>query len=256
MARVNTIENNQLIFLGTGGGRFTVFNQIRKSGGIWFKLNDKLFAIDPGPGALVEAIKHKLYPNRLSGIFLSHRHLDHCADINSVIESMTEGGHKKRGTVLAPYEATEIDPVILRYNRKNFTLINQKEFSTYEVDRVKIETKAKHLHTTETYGAVFSFNNYSFAFIPDTLYFDELPKIYRADIVIMNTVFHHKRAGFKHLSSDDVYIFLEQFKPKKLIITHFGLSFLRDKPWDVAKKISSETGCDVVAAYDGMVVDL
>ncbi len=256
MGKVNTIENNQLIFLGTAGGRFTVFNQIRKSGGIWFKLNNKLFAIDPGPGALIESIKHKLYPSKLSGIFLSHRHLDHCSDINAVIESMTEGGHKKRGVVLAPYEATEEDPVILKYNRNNFKLINTQEFKTYEVDGVLIETKSKHIHTTETYGAIFSFENRAFAYIPDTLYFEELPKLYRVDIVIMNTVFHHQRSGFKHLSSDDVYRFLDVFKPKKTIITHFGLSFLRDKPWEVAKKISEKTGCDVVAAYDGMVVNL
>ncbi|AEA33150.1 MBL fold metallo-hydrolase [Hippea maritima] len=256
MGRINTISDNQLIFLGTGGGRFTVFNQIRKSGGIWFKLNGKLFAIDPGPGALVEAIKHKLYPSKLSGVFLSHRHLDHSADINAIIESMTEGGHKKRGTVLAPYEATEVDPVILHYNRKNFHLINQTEFSTYEVDGVKIEVKAKHLHTTETYGAVFSFSSHKFAFIPDTLYFDDLSELYRADIVIMNTVFCHTRPGFKHLSSDDVCKFLEKHRPKKLIMTHFGLSFLKEKPWEVAKQIASETGVDVVAAYDGMVVEL
>ncbi len=251
--RINTISDNQLIFLGTAGGRFTVFNQLRKSGGIWFNINGKIFAIDPGPGALIESIKHKLMPNKLSGIFLSHRHLDHCADINAVIESMTEGGHKKRGIVIAPYDATEIDPVILRYNRKNFTLINTNGFSTYVIDDVKIETKAKHLHPVDVYGAIF---DNRFAYIPDTSYFDDLPYMYQADIVIANVVFCHKKKGFKHLNSDDVYRFLEIFKPKKFIMTHFGLSFLKKKPWEIAKEISNNTGCDVVAAYDGMVVDI
>ncbi len=251
--RINTISDNQLIFLGTAGGRFTVFNQLRKSAGIWFKINNKLFAIDPGPGALIEAIKHKLQPSSLSGIFLSHRHLDHCADINAIIESMTEGGHKKRGTVLAPYDATEIDPVILRYNRKNFTLINTNEFSSYDVDGIKIETKARHIHTVDVYGAIF---DNRFSYIADTRYFDDLPNMYKTDIVIANVVFCHERKGFKHLSSDDIYKFLEVFKPKKFIITHFGLSFLKKKPWEVAKEISDKTGCDVVSAYDGMVVDI
>ena len=256
MARINTVSDNQLIFLGTGGGRFTVFNQIRKSGVIWFKLNGKLFAIDPGPGALIEALKHKLHPNKLSAIFLSHRHLDHSADINTIIESMTEGGHQKRGVVFAPHEATDIDPVILLYNRKNYTLINQKEFETYDIDGVRIEVKCKHQHTTETYGAVFSYKSYGFAFIPDTAYFDELADCYKSKIVIMNTVFCKRRTNFKHLAAEDVYRFVDKFKPKKLIITHFGLSFLKEKPWEVAKRISADTGVDVVAAYDGMVVDL
>ncbi len=251
--RINTISDNQLIFLGTAGGRFTVFNQLRKSGGIWFNINNRLFAIDPGPGALLESIKHKILPNRLSGIFLSHRHLDHCADINSIIESMTEGGHKKRGVVIAPYDATEEDPVILKYNRKNYTLINTKEFSKYDIDGVSIETKAKHKHTVETYGAVFG---KKFAYIADTSYFDELPVYYDSGIVIANVVFCHKKSGFKHMNSDDVYKFLEVHKPDMFIITHFGLSFLREKPWEIAKTISQKTGCNVIAAYDGMRVDL
>ncbi len=251
--RINTIANNQLIFLGTAGGRFTVFNQLRKSGGIWFMVNNKLFAIDPGPGALVESIKHKVPPNKLSGIFLSHRHLDHCADINSVIESMTEGGHKKRGVVLAPWDATETDPVILKYNRKNYTLINTKEFYDYDIDGVLIQTKAKHKHTVETYGGIFADR---FAYIADTSYFEELPLYYNAGIVIANVVFCHQRKGFKHMNADDVYKFIDVYKPDKFIITHFGLSFLKEKPWEVAKRISQKTGCDVIAAYDGMVVDL
>ncbi len=251
--RINVPSNNQLIFLGTAGGRFSVFNQIRKSGGIWFILNNKLFAIDPGPGALVESIKHKLMPSKLSGIFLSHRHLDHCADINAVIESMTEGGHKRRGTVLAPIDAIEVDPVILRYNRKNFDLIAMNEYSEYAVDGITIKTQAEHHHTVCVYGAIF---NDRFAYIPDTSYFDELPNMYQADTIIANVVFCRKRSGFKHLNADDVYRFLEVFKPKKFIITHFGLSFLKNKPWEVAKEISRRTNCDVVAAYDGMVIDI
>ncbi len=248
-----TIKNNQLIFLGTAGGRFTVFNQLRKSGGIWFNINGKFFVIDPGPGALIESIKHKLSSRNLSGIFLSHRHLDHCSDINSIIESMTEGGHKKRGVVLAPYDATEIDPVILKYNRKNYTLINTKEFNTYSVDNIKIETRKRHIHTVETYGVIF---DNRFSYIADTSYFEELPYLYDTSIVIANVVFYHSKSGFKHMSADDVYKFLEINKPDKFIITHFGLSFLKEKPWEIAQRISDKTGCNVIAAYDGMVIDI
>ncbi len=254
--KMNTINNNQLIFLGTAGGRFSVFNQIRKSGGIWFKLNNRLFAIDPGPGALIESIKRGLFPNRLSGIFLSHRHLDHCADINSIIESMTEGGHKRRGCIIAPKAATDEDPVILNYNRNNFKLINTAENSLYEIEGVKIDTKMKHKHTTETYGAVFSFENHSFAYIPDTKYFEDLAHSYQSDVVIANVVFCKEKKGFMHLNSNDIYKFLEIFKPKKMIMTHFGLSFLNKKPWEIAREITKKTAVDVVAAYDGMVVDI
>ena len=255
---LNTLsfDKDQIIFLGTGGGRFVVFNQLRASGGLWFSLSGKLFVIDPGPGALVKAFKHKIRPNKLSGIFLSHRHLDHCADINAIIESMTDGGHKKRGTIIAPKDAIEIDPVILKYNRKNYELINTKEYHKYEIDGITITTKMKHHHPVETYGAVFSNGKHSFSYIADTKYFADLPHEYCSDVVIANVVFCKERAGFQHLNVEDIYKFLEVCKPKKLIITHFGLSFLNKKPWEKAREISKKTGIEVIAAWDNMVVDL
>ena len=60
--------------------------------------------IDPGPGSLIRCLrsKPKLDPSSLDGILLTHRHLDHAGDVNVMIEAMTEGGHKKRGSSLRP----------------------------------------------------------------------------------------------------------------------------------------------------------
>ena len=108
---------NQLTFLGTGGARVLVFKQILASGGLWVEMEDTRIHLDPGPGALVQATKRKLDPTKLDAILLSHRHLDHAADVNVMIEAMTTGGFNRRGAVYAPREAYEDDPIILRYLR-------------------------------------------------------------------------------------------------------------------------------------------
>ena len=43
-------------------------------------------------------------------------------------------------------------------------------------------------------------------------------------------------------------------KPKKTILTHFGLSMLKARPNILAKQLSWETGLNVVAATDGLTV--
>ena len=44
---------DQLIFLGTAGGRMSVAKQLRASGGFWAVLGGTRIHVDPGPGALV-----------------------------------------------------------------------------------------------------------------------------------------------------------------------------------------------------------
>jgi len=245
---------DKIIFLGTAGGRYSVFYQIRRSGGIWFKLADKIFAIDPGPGALIYAIKNKIDISKIDGIFLSHRHLDHSAGINALMEAMVISS-KKNKYLLAPSEALDDDPVVLNYNRDKFSILYLKEYTNYQIGALKISTKLKHLHTTQTYGAVFSSNNYSFAYIADTLYCETLPKDYQADIVIVNTVFKTQLPNFMHLAADNMYAFLEIFKPKLLILTHFGMGFLKENPYNVAQEISKKTNTKVIAAWDNMVIN-
>jgi len=85
---VNT-ATDKVIFLGTAGARVMVASQILASGGLWFNLGGTQILFDPGPGTLVRAVKKKLKPTKLDAIILSHRHLDHSADANIMIEAMT-----------------------------------------------------------------------------------------------------------------------------------------------------------------------
>ena len=92
-----TQADETITFLGTGGARFMIISQLLASGGIWFNLNGTQFLMDPGPGSIVQVTKRKLNPDKLSGIIVSHRHLDHAADVNVITEAMTGGGFNKRG---------------------------------------------------------------------------------------------------------------------------------------------------------------
>src|SRR5579872_7286007 len=80
----------EVLFLGTGGARFVVARQFRASGGMWMRFGTTQIHVDPGPGALVRALSQvpPCNPRDLSGIVLSHKHLDHSNDVNVMIEAM------------------------------------------------------------------------------------------------------------------------------------------------------------------------
>lgn len=246
-------------FLGTAGARVVVSKQLRASGGIWLSLNGTNVYLDPGPGALVRCIssKPKLDPSKLDGLILSHRHLDHSADINVMMEAMTEGGFKKRGIVFLPKEAVEDDPVVLKYVRSYVKEIQfLKAGESYKVGNISFSVPVKHIHHgAETYGVKFEGEKCTISYIADTKFFPELIKHYKGDIIIIN-VLRPAPSPLDHLCMDDAKKLIKGIKPKVAILTHFGMRMLQAKPWVVAQEMGKELKTKVVAASDGMTFDL
>jgi phosphoribosyl 1,2-cyclic phosphodiesterase len=248
-------------FIGTAGARFVVTKQLRSSGGVWMSVGETNLYIDPGPGALVRCLnsKPKLEPSTLDGILLTHKHLDHSGDVNVMIEAMTEGGFKKRGVLFAPEDALEEDPVVLRYLRNYVeNVIVLKESTEYRIGEISFSTARRHRHRVETYGINFKIKPHSVSLVSDTKFFPELPNLYRGEILIIHVVRLKPVVDepIEHLSVDDVKTILKKAKPKLTILTHFGMTMIRAKPWEVASELGKELGLKVIAASDGMKLDL
>ena len=250
-------SNNTLTFLGTGGARIMVASQILASGGLWLSLNGTEILVDPGPGSLVQSTKRKLRPDKLSAIILSHRHLDHSADVNIMIEAMTQGGFKPRGRLFTPADALKDEPVVFSYLKKYLDGIEILQAGkSYSIGDVSFTTPIRHIHTVETYGMVFRSGGHTFSYIADSLYFDGLCQSYEGDLLIINVVFTEPRPPVEHLSVPDARRIITELKPKVAILTHFSMAMWHAKPWDIARRLSQETGVRVLAAKDGMKVDL
>jgi len=250
-------------FLGTAGARIVVSKQIRASGGIWFQHDKLAFFIDPGPGALVKALtsKPKLEPWKLSAILLSHRHIDHANDLNIMVESMTEGNTKKRGMVFLPKDALEEEKVLFSYLIPMLQeIVLLEEGKEYSIGNLRFATPCRHWHPVETYGFKFYLkDNLTVSFITDTLYNPKLQEAYqKSDLLIINMVRikPDNANAVMHLNADDVEKLVKAIKPKMAIITHFGMQVILNKPWKIAEEISQKTGIQVVAARDGMQLDL
>lgn len=261
-------REESLKFLGTAGARVVVSKQLRASGGLWMLLKGKNVLLDPGPGTLVRCFssRPRLDPTRLDAIILSHRHIDHSNDINVMIEAMTEGGFKKRGIVFAPGDAlpkgslsAEGEPVIFSHVREFVdSLVRLEERKTYRIGDLVFETSPRHQHGAETYGFKIYCDSGTLCIITDTRFFPELVDFYRGDVLVVNTVRRYRKGSehIEHLSVDDIRDIVSRVKPKAAILTHFGMTVIRAKPWEIAKEMEAETGVKTIAASDGMSVSL
>ncbi len=248
----------EIKFLGTGGARFVIAKQICYSAGTFINHDNLSVILDPGPGALVRLArsKPKIDIDDIDAIILSHIHLDHSNDINVLIDSITNGGFKKKGLLFAPKEAIEGDnrvilPYLLPFLDKVEILENKKEFS---IGTFSFESFL-HKHSVETYGLKMNLGGKIVSFIVDTQFFEELLNFYRgSDVIILNVVLLEPKEKIMHLSLKDAKKLISEIKPKTAIITHFGMTMLKAKPYLLAQGLSNELGIKVIAASDGMSV--
>ena len=260
-----TKEGDHIKFLGTAGARFVMIRQLRSSAGVVYSIGGFNLLVDPGPGCLVRcfASRPKVQPSKLHAILLTHAHLDHCGDVNVMIEAMTEGGHARRGTLFAPADALEGDPVVFRYVRDYIanieTLAGGRSWPLAE--GLRLATPIRHLHGVETYGFRLESPAATISHITDTLYFPELAGHYApCDVLVLHVVLYEvepeRKRRIQHLDVADATRLIGEIRPRTAIITHFGMNMLRAKPWEVAARMADQTGIEVIAGRDGMKFDL
>ncbi|MCX6088569.1 MAG: MBL fold metallo-hydrolase [Caldiserica bacterium] len=250
----------EIKFLGTGGARFVVAKQLRYSAGTFINCCGVSLILDPGPGTLVRlaSSKPKIDVESVNGIILSHIHLDHSTDVNILIDSITNGGFKKRGILFAPIEAIEgnsrvVLPYLLPFLEEVKILGDREKFS---FGNISFESFS-HKHSVETYGIKMNLENKIVSFIVDTQFFDGLYELYKgSDTLILNVVLLEAKDGVMHLSLNDAKTIISQIKPRKAVLTHFGMNMIRAKPFILAEKLSFELGIEVVAASDGMSLSI
>ncbi len=257
-------STDSITFLGTGGARFMIITQLLASGGFWLNLGGTEILVDPGPGCIVHSNRMKFEAERLSAIILSHRHLDHSADVNVMTEAMTRGGMNQHGRLFVPADALAPEPVIFSYLRSYLDDIQVlEEGKSYSVGDVSFSTPVRHIHRVETYGLVFKTPRHTFSYIADTRYFEDLLHHYAGQLLIINLVFLEPRPPTNnylipadHLTVPDAERLIKELKPKAAILTHFGMSVWQANPQLIAQRLTQTTGVRVIAARDGMTFDL
>ena len=261
--------NDELVILGSGGGRHHIRTQYRATGGILYKFNGTQAHIDPGPGAIVRINQYKEDPTKTELFIVTHMHIDHFNDLCAVIESSREQLHDrnynyfKKGTLIATEEVLTFVP---KYHQRMLEMIipfkqgDKADFKGVEI----LGTKVVH-SKVDGFGVIFKLEDYSIAFSSDTKVFDGFSKQFSGvDILVLNLLRPDSVQCRRHVCTDEVIPYLNKITPplKGLLITHFG-SYM-DSPFSPKNyipsqitKLREETNIKtIVAAEDGSIIKI
>ena len=248
----------KITFIGTGGGRFATIYQRRSTGGIYIAAHGLLMHVDPGPGALARMWKLNIDPMATNAIFVSHAHPDHYTDAEILIEAMTMGGKRKRGTLIGSesiINGIEDFRAISFYHKKLVkNVIVAKPKDKFFVEDYEMEaTPTVHSDPT-TIGFKLHLDNGIVSYTSDTQYFEGLAEAHEGARILILAV--TRPYGMKipyHLSTEDAIEIVKVVKPELAILTHMGIKFIEDASHQ-ANMVTEETGITTIAALDGMRV--
>ncbi len=261
---------DELVILGSGGGRHHIRTQYRATGGIIYKFNGIQSHIDPGPGAIVRINQYQEDPVKTELFIITHAHVDHYSDLCAIIESSREILHDKnynyykKGTLIT---AEEVLNYISDYHLNmlervvKFRAGNKFSYKGAEITG----TKTIHSPKNEGFGIKFKLKDYSIAFSSDTMVYDGFSEEFSdCNILVLNLLRPNSITCRRHLCTDEVIPFLNKIDPplKSLIITHFGsyMDSLRSTKNYVpsqVKKLQETTNIkNIVAAEDGLKIKI
>lgn len=250
----------EIVFLGTGGGRWMTITQRRHTGG--FRLHDRQnIHVDPGAGALVRATQKRINPLKTDCLLVSHCHPDHYTDTEVFIEAMTRGMTERAGVLGGSRSVLigngELGPAVSRYHlsmvKEEHTL---EAGATFKIGDMGVEALPTRHSDPEGVGLKFYTDQGVITYTGDTEYFDGMAGAYRDSRVMIINVIRPGGERLKwHLCADDVIRILNDTVPERAIITHFGMK-MAPVAMKEAERIERETGVKTIAARDGMRVAL
>ncbi len=252
-----------IVFLGTGGGRFVTYAQMRWTGGIRLVSGGLHVHVDPGPGAIVRSTDAGLSPEKIRLLLVSHSHPDHYGDAETVIEGMTRGTTRRRGTLVASTSVLNGEGVVERSISKYHqglvgNVVEASPGSSFEAEGIGIYvTKAVHSDPS-TVGYILDFPHVGrIGYTSDTEFFDGIADYYKGLTVLVLCVLRPRGSSLRyHLCTDDARVIIEATRPKTAVLTHFGMKMLSANPAAEASYIRNSTGIRTIAAADGMTLSV
>ena len=247
-------------FLGSGGGRFTTIFQARATGGLYIEDRVKIH-VDPGPGALVQMKAMKMNPTKTDAILVSHSHPDHYTDAEMMIEGMTKGGLRRRGTLLASKSVLEgvegIGPAISRYHQSLISSRAMEPGDFFSLGPIDIEATPSVHSDPAGIGFKFHTPNGAISYVSDTEAAQHVIEAHMGSRVLILPVTRPRNSKIPgHLSTEDAIAFIEKIGPEMVFFNHFGLKMVRAPPEVEAYWVQERTGVKTMAAEDGMRVSM
>lgn len=250
---------SSIIFLGTSGGN-AVSKQIQAAGGIILQVGELQFHLDPGPGALTKAKEFQINLNRTTAILATHNHVNHCAELNVMIDAMTHCGMEHRGLLLASKSVVlgteEMTPTLTKVH----SAMPEKVIPMEKNHKVGIDLVEIHAITAEhtdpmAVGFKFLCPKFTLSYTGDTKLTDKLiEELAGTDILIMCVPYPGNKGAGMNLDTESAIKIVAAIKPKVAVLTGFGFEMYKAGILEEAREVQRATDVPTVAAKDGLMI--
>jgi len=182
--------------------------------------------------------------------FLTHCHRDHYGGVeqfsvakNCVIEMPQDVLEKFNKVAVSPWLTTRNPELVI----KEFT---PKKIGDFEIDTVKLEHQKDYEKTPfPCYGYVFKSKSFSFAYCSDYNKILEPEKVKGLDLFISDACGLEKN-GRGHVGVKGAIEIFNQFKPKKMVLTHINHTTEHQEIETLLKEYNGK----IVVGYDGLTI--
>jgi len=253
----------EIIFIGTGGGRFNLVRQARRTGG--FRIHGKAASIhvDPGPGAALGCRMEGINPQKTDALIVTHAHIDHVCEAPVISEAMAGfsgfyGKHIPKGILIGSKNAIEGTPEYERAISKYHLSKLEKAIVPEPGREIEIAPGCVFCalplnHDEKTgFGFIISMDGAKIGHISDTDFSGVDWALYSGcDMLVANVIKPFGKAIPDHLSCSQAVDILKAARPKKAVITHIGLELDKAAEKEAAR-LAKESGVETMAARDGL----
>lgn len=251
----------KLTILGSGTSKP---DGARNSAGYFIETPDARVMLDCGAGTLHALARYNLPWEKMTHIFISHFHVDHCGELASLFFAFKWGLQSERKepiTLIGPHGLGQvIEGLKLAFGLKLFTLKFPLEVrlllpgESMEIGAQSKLSVAKTPHTQESLAVKIESGGNSICYTGDTDASDELPIFFsKTDLLVSECSFRERIEGIRHVSIKDVARMAAQSEAKRLVVTHFYFE-ANDK--ELKQELGKGYAGEILIGRDGMIVEV
>jgi ribonuclease BN (tRNA processing enzyme) len=250
----------KVVLLGTGT---SIPDPQRVQSGILIEDGKHRILLDIGSGVLHRLCQTKIDIKTIDAVFISHFHVDHCADFLPLCQSLWLSGYDKTLKLYAP-------PTVKEWSRGSIDIA-----FTYLRDKIRIATtpllenhvipledlmivSAPTLHSNyDTRAFKVEQNGTSLTFSSDTAPCKDIIDLAKDTDVLVhecNWLDGAHREGI-HTSPSELADIAEQINPSKIVLTHVSPEVAAEKE-KVVEIVSRRTSAEVVVGEDLMTFEI
>ena len=247
----------KLTILGSGT---VVPDGARNSAGYFIEAGDLRLMMDCGAGSVHALARYGCDWERMTHLYISHFHVDHCGELASLFFAFNYGMRSERReplTVIGPHGLDRVmDGLRHAFGEKLFApkfplqlcMLAPGEHIELAGDTWLTVTKTP--HTDESLAARVMSGANSICYTGDTAYSEAVARFFtKTSVMISECSFRERREGVAHVSINEVARMAALAEAERLVITHFYFEVDEE---EIRREIERDYAGEIIIGKDGL----